>query len=75
MKTEKIIKPANGYLMLLIALTLFFGSIIMSIINETPAYLPLTLIGFIGFTEKVSRLLKSLISFRKQNKKSKYESE
>lgn len=48
MKTEKIIKPANGYLMLLIALTLFFGSIIMSIINETPAYLPLTLIGFIG---------------------------
>ena len=49
MKSEKIIKPANGYLMLLIALTLFFGGIIMAIVKKTPIYLPASLIGFIGF--------------------------
>ena len=49
MKAEKIIKPANGYLMLLVVLILFFGGITMSIIYETPMYLPLILIGFIGF--------------------------
>jgi hypothetical protein len=36
MKAEKTIKPANGYLMLLIVLILFFGGITMSIIQETP---------------------------------------
>jgi regulator of protease activity HflC (stomatin/prohibitin superfamily) len=49
MKAEKIIKPANGYLMLLVVLTLFFGGITMSIIQQTPLYIPLIVIGFISF--------------------------
>ncbi len=38
MKAEKIIKPANGYLMLLVVLVLFFGGIAMSIIKQTPVF-------------------------------------
>lgn len=49
MKAEKIIKPANGYLMLLIVLLLFFGGIALTIKEESPLYLLPTLIGFIGF--------------------------
>ena len=49
MKAEKIIKPANGYLMLFIALTLFFGGIAMIIKFENPIFLLATLLGFIGF--------------------------
>ena len=49
MKAEKIIKPANGYLMLLIVLTLFFGGILMIIKFENPIFLLATLLGFIGF--------------------------
>ena len=49
MEAEKIIKPANGYLMLLVVLTLFFGGITISIIQETPLYIPLIIIGFISF--------------------------
>jgi regulator of protease activity HflC (stomatin/prohibitin superfamily) len=49
MKAEKIIKPANGYLMLLVVLILFFGGIAMAIIKQTPLYLPIVLIAFIGF--------------------------
>lgn len=49
MKEEKIIKPANGYLMLLIALLLFFGGIAYTIIKETPIYLIASLFGFFGF--------------------------
>ena len=49
MKEEKIIKPANGYLMLLIVLALFFGGIAITIIKETPVYLITTLFGFLGF--------------------------
>jgi len=49
MESEKIIKPANGYLMLLIVLVLFFGGITLSIIQETGMYVPLSIIGFIGF--------------------------
>ncbi|MCI2230135.1 SPFH domain-containing protein [Polaribacter sp. MSW13] len=49
MKAEKIIKPANGYLMLFIVLALFFSGIALSIKAENPAYLIATLIGFIGF--------------------------
>lgn len=49
MKSEKIIKPANGYLMLLIVLVLFFGGITLSIIKETGIYVPLSIIGFLGF--------------------------
>jgi regulator of protease activity HflC (stomatin/prohibitin superfamily) len=49
MESEKIIKPANGYLMLLIVLVLFFGGITLSITQETGMYVPLSIIGFIGF--------------------------
>ncbi len=49
MKQETIIKPANGYLMLLIAFVLFIGGILISIKFETPIYLIVTLIGFIFF--------------------------
>ncbi|MEO9570314.1 MAG: SPFH domain-containing protein [Polaribacter sp.] len=49
MKAEKIIKPANGYLMLLIVLLLFFGGITFIIKKESPLYLLPTLLGFIGF--------------------------
>jgi regulator of protease activity HflC (stomatin/prohibitin superfamily) len=49
MESEKIIKPANGYLMLLIVLVLFFGGITLSIIQETGMYAPPSIIGFIGF--------------------------
>jgi len=49
METEKIIKPANGYLMLLIVLLLFFGGIALSVLNETIIYVIVSLIGFVGF--------------------------
>ncbi len=49
MKEEKIIKPANGYLMLFIALALFIGGILISIKFENPVYLMATLAGFISF--------------------------
>ena len=49
MKMEKIIKPANGYLMLLVVLLLFFGGIVLVIMQESSMYLIPTLFGFIGF--------------------------
>ncbi|MGJ8743064.1 SPFH domain-containing protein [Polaribacter sp.] len=49
MKSEKIIKPANGYLMLAIVLFLFFGGIVFSILQENPIFILLSIIGFIGF--------------------------
>jgi regulator of protease activity HflC (stomatin/prohibitin superfamily) len=49
MKSEKIIKPANGYLMLLIILLLFFGGIVMCIVKQSPVFIIATIIGFIGF--------------------------
>ncbi len=49
MKAEKIIKPANGYVLFFIAITLFFGGIVMTIREEAPIYLLATLIGFILF--------------------------
>lgn len=49
MTSEKIIKPANGYLMLLIVLILFFGGIALTIMNENPIFLIATVFGFIGF--------------------------
>ncbi|WP_166382693.1 SPFH domain-containing protein [Polaribacter sp. 11A2H] len=49
MKAEKIIKPANGYLMLLIVLLLFIGGIVLSAMEETIVYMIVSLIGFIGF--------------------------
>jgi len=63
MKEEKVIVPANGYLMLLIFLILFFGSIIYAISSREPLYL-LTLIpalillfGFIMVQPNGSRVL------------------
>lgn len=47
MSHEKIIKPANGYLMLLVALALFVGGILTSIKFNNPGYLLVTIIGFI----------------------------
>lgn len=52
MKEEKIIVPANGYLMLLVFLILFFGPISMAILTKDPEYLlfiPLAIIIAIGF--------------------------
>lgn len=49
MKAEKIIKLANGYLMVFIVLLLFFGGIAMSIIKENPVFTIVSIIGFIGF--------------------------
>lgn len=76
MKAEKIIKPANGYLMLLIVLVLFFGGIAMSIKFESLPYLLATLIGFVsmfGFilvnpnTSKVVLLFGKYVGTIKQN--------
>jgi regulator of protease activity HflC (stomatin/prohibitin superfamily) len=49
MKSEKIIKPANGYLMLLVVLVLFFSGIVMSIIKENPIFILASVVGFFGF--------------------------
>ena len=48
MKSEKIIKPANGYLMLFILITLLFGSIATAIRTEDPRFLIGTFIGLFG---------------------------
>lgn len=48
MKTEKTIKPANGYLMLLVVLILLVGGIVMTVNKDTPVYLLVSLIGFFG---------------------------
>ncbi|MBA6156435.1 SPFH domain-containing protein [Tenacibaculum sp. S7007] len=47
MKSEKIIKPANGYLMFFIVLVFIVGGIILTISNENPIYLLFVLTGFI----------------------------
>ncbi len=47
MKEEKIIKPANGYLMLAIALAFFIGGILAAMHYENALYLLVTLTGFI----------------------------
>ncbi|KAB8155414.1 SPFH domain-containing protein [Kordia sp. TARA_039_SRF] len=63
MKEEKIIVPANGYLMLFVFLILFFGSIAAMIILENPAFIPVILIalvlafGFIMVNPNGSRVL------------------
>ncbi len=64
MKEEKIIVPANGYLMLFVFLTLFFGSIIASFIFKNPAFIILTVFsilfiapGFIMVQPNNSRVL------------------
>lgn len=49
MKAEKIIKPANGYLMLLVTFLLFFGGIIIAITQRNPLYIISIILGFFGF--------------------------
>ena len=49
MDAEKIIKPTNGYLMLLVTFVLFFGGIATTIQQENPIYLIAVLFGLIGF--------------------------
>ncbi|TCP24253.1 SPFH domain/Band 7 family protein [Tenacibaculum skagerrakense] len=76
MESEKIIKPANGYLMLTIFFLSFFGSIIAAIKFENPAYLIITFIAFVlsfGFilvnpnTSKVILLFGKYIGTIKNN--------
>jgi regulator of protease activity HflC (stomatin/prohibitin superfamily) len=49
MREEKIIKPANGYLMLLVTFLLFFGGIYTSVQQENPVFIIIAVLGFIGF--------------------------
>jgi regulator of protease activity HflC (stomatin/prohibitin superfamily) len=52
MKEEKIIVPANGYLMLMIFLIVFIGSIVTAIIKSQPEFLlflPLAILLGLGF--------------------------
>jgi len=76
MKSEKIIKPANGYLMLFIAILLFVGGILASIKTKNPVFLIATVIGFIilfGFilvnpnTSKVLLLFGKYVGTIKEN--------
>lgn len=76
MEAEKIIKPANGYLMLVVVLFLFFGGIAYSINQENPWYLIATFFGFIGLfgfilvnpnTSKVVLLFGKYVGTVKQN--------
>ena len=48
MTAEKIIKPANGYLMLIIVLTILIGSIVLGIKREEPLYIIFSVISFFG---------------------------
>ena len=63
MKEEKIIVPANGYLMLLIFLLLLFGSIFAMIYYENPAFIPgivialIVAFGFLMVNPNNSRVL------------------
>lgn len=63
MKEEKIIKPANGYLMLFVFLILFFGSIYLLITLENPWFILgivasiLIAVGFVMVQPNNSRVL------------------
>lgn len=76
MEAEKIIKPANGYLMLVVFLVLFFGGLYMAIMSENPLYIISIVIGFFmlfGFilvnpnTSKVILLFGKYVGTVKQN--------
>jgi len=76
MKEERIIKPANGYLMLLVFLILFFGSIAALIRFENPIYaitIVLSIVMLFGFilvnpnTSKVVLLFGKYVGTVKQN--------
>ena len=47
MKAEKIIKPANGYLMFFIVLILFISGITLTIKTKNPVFLLISLLAFI----------------------------
>lgn len=47
MKSEKIIKPANGYLMFFIVLILFISGITLSVKTENPVYILISVLAFI----------------------------
>ncbi|WP_223033859.1 SPFH domain-containing protein [Hanstruepera marina] len=63
MKEEKIIVPANGYLMLFVFLFIFFGTIVFAITANKPEFLPILIIalliapGFIMVQPNGSRVL------------------
>lgn len=76
MEAEKIIKPANGYLMLVVFLILFGGGITMAIMHEEPLYIIAIIAGFVmlfGFilvnpnTSKVILLFGKYVGTVKQN--------
>lgn len=47
MKAEKIIKPANGYVMFFIVLILFIGGITLTVKSENPAFILITITAFV----------------------------
>ncbi|WP_104734420.1 SPFH domain-containing protein [Hanstruepera ponticola] len=63
MKEEKLIVPANGYIMLFVFLILFFGTIVFAITTGNPEYLPIIIAailiapGFIMVQPNGSRVL------------------
>lgn len=48
MSNEKSIKPANGYIMFVLVLVLFIGGIVAAIKYENPAWILMTVVGFIS---------------------------
>ncbi|CAM1372995.1 SPFH domain / band 7 family protein [Tenacibaculum litopenaei] len=76
MESEKIIKPANGYLILLVVFTLIIGGIAFAIREENPAYIVFIVLGLFfstGFilvnpnSSKVILLFGKYIGTVKQN--------
>ncbi len=76
MEAEKIIKPANGYLILLVVFTLIIGGIAFAIREENPAYIVFIVLGLFfstGFilvnpnSSKVILLFGKYIGTVKQN--------
>ena len=76
MNSEKIIKPANGYLMVAITIALFILGIVMCISEENGFYLLSSIVGFFGFlgfilvnpnTSKVVLLFGKYVGTIKQN--------
>ena len=76
MEAEKIIKPANGYLMLVVFLILFFGGLAMAIREEQPLYIIVIVVSIVmlfGFilvnpnTSKVILLFGKYVGTIKQN--------
>ncbi|NVK09371.1 MAG: SPFH domain-containing protein [Tenacibaculum sp.] len=47
MKAEKIIKPANGYVMFFIVLILFIGGIALAVKSENPIFILMSVLAFI----------------------------